>query len=193
MANVSTNLLKLKKGSCENFEKLIREINTHPGVIHSEKISENRIDFLAIGDLYNFLSDASYDLELEFECINYDTAIGYANKSIFNNGHDLDCRSISYGMDMECELMDSCSSDEEFFKVLKKHIEKYGENKSSVVKEGDSILINELLCQDEEVLKFAERQKIKPFIVSDVDYATNGVWIKDFNCRIDIDEVIVIN
>ena len=192
MSNVNTNLLKLKETNNEKFERLVKAIGENPGVIHCEKVEENRVDFISRVEVYNFLSELSSDLELKFEYINYDTALGYANKSIFDHGYDVDCRSISYGLDMECELMESCSSDEDFFNALKEHINKYGENKSEVVRKGDSIVINEILCKDEHVFELLEKQKESPFKVVDVDYAVNGIWIKDFGCRIDIDEIIVL-
>lgn len=167
-------------------------INENPGVIHCKKVGENRIDFLSRADVYSFLSELSSELELKFECVNYDTSVGYANKSVFDHGYDIDSRSISYGMDMECELMESCGSDGGFFEALKEHINKYGENTSSVVRKGDSIVIDELICEDEHVLELLEKQKENPFKVVDVDYSVNGVWIKDFDCRIDMNEIIVL-
>src|SRR5699024_1632976 len=192
MANVSTNLLKfnnLKKG---DFYKIFAKIDDNHGVIYTEEVNDNKINYISNVDIYSFLSELSSDLELKFECINYDTSMGYANKSIFDHGYDIDCRSISYGMDMECELMESCGSDEDFFNSLKEYINKYGENKSEVVRKGDSVLINEMLCKDEHVFDLLEKQKENTFKVVDVDYAVNGVWIEDFDCRIDIDEIIVL-
>ena len=60
------------------------------------------------------------------------------------------------------------------------------------MRKGDSVLINEMLCKDEHVFDLLEKQKENTFKVVDVDYAVNGVWIEDFDCRIDIDEIIVL-
>ena len=79
MANVSTNLLKfnnLKKG---DFYKIFAKIDDNPGVIYTEKVNDNRINFISNVDIYSFLSELSSDLELKFECINYDTSMGLKN------------------------------------------------------------------------------------------------------------------
>lgn len=191
MTNCVHNLVFIETLDKHKISTAKEKIDNAMISFYDKKINDNIHYYLTRGLNKDELIDASYENGLKFSVLSYDIGIGYACKASLDNGWLTSIRNAPFGIDYEIYLMDKSEKENKpFHCVLDEYITSNSKEQSSVVKIGDKIKINELLCQDNELLDWYDNQANKELEVVSLDFATCGVWVKDCDYRIDMSEIL---
>ena len=191
MQNINMNLLKIGTLESEKLEKIYELLENNTEIIEVLTIAKDRVDFLSNEDVKELLEFISEEYEVELEHISFCVPLENSELARYKDGKQIEIINAIYSSKAEKKLMSNCEDAKYFYNELKKYIEKYGETKYIEIKKGDLVEINEFLCDDEYVLEFLEENQ-GPYEVVNVEYKVNGIWIKECDCRIELDWVKVV-
>lgn len=160
---------------------------------HFEAISNLKCEFISNCVTNELIRSTSADSESVIVFTYYDTAMGYAHKLVNSYGFTTSHKTVQFGMDFEVMLNENANHNgTSFDEELDSFIDLHGEELSSFPKQGDIIQIDEFRCDDDYLLGWLESQGTPMFKVVLVEPQSNGLWIENCDCRIDLDLCTVI-
>ncbi len=91
------------------------------------------------------------------------------------------------------ELNYEITNIEHEIKDWKQHIKNLEYLSTTQILKGTKIKINLITCNDDDLLEWYNKQDNKILIVNEYDSDNNGVYIKDYNYRIDLNNIIIVD
>ena len=190
MANAIQILVKINdlgRKDINHFKKFM--YNSIP-MIHMNQANEQRVDIVSRDINMDDIVDYCATNETDITTIYYDIAMGYAHKIEVKYGIVASIKSMTFGMDAECAIFeDSKDKEDGFFELLKDTIDNVCVDDENVIKVGDSIWINTLLCNDCDLVEWYFENQSRELKVNHIDYKSANLYVDGCEYGININEV----